>query len=1154
MLYQTAGANSRFCVVVELNKPWEGLRSRTQFRYRSTQRKCRRYFLGLLGFILLFFFAQFLWAQATSGSILGVVTDPSGAVVPQTSVEATNEATGLNWKTRSSGVGIYSFPSLPPGTYLLTLRKAGFKTISENGIELRVDDKLQINFRLAVGQATQKVRVSGAAPILEAQSPATGEVIQSRQILDLPLLGRNFLDLAKLTAGVYNGSGGNNVNLAVNGQREFANSIMVDGVEVTTNRNNDTGVRPSLESVQEFKVLTSAYAPEFGGASGAAIAIQTKSGTNHLHGDLYEFLRPNNTTARTFFSPDTSALKQNDFGGTLGGPIKRDRTFYFGSYEGERLRNVYSYLDSVPPKNQIVFLPDGSVDLSGLKDPFTGNSIPIFDPNFYATNYYSQQFSGNIIPANRVSPAGRAILQDFFPAPTQPGIDNGWFNNFVSRQTYAYNANTIDGRIDHSLSEIDRLSGVYHYNGYNSLLGDRFAGHIPVQGGGDADTGDQETSRSQSLSVTETHVLSNQAINEFRFGYTRFRLNQFSLLNGRDLATQFGVGNVNLPGFPQTLGFPYVFLGAGYETGGSTYKPLTFLDSNLQFTDNITAHYGHHGIKVGLDFRHLDSNPDFSLFPTGFQYYGGPYSSLTSDPNYSFYDPNAFYGNGGSDIADLLLGLPLTVTEGLQLANPKTMSHELGLYAQDSWQATRRLVFVYGIRYEYQSPYTEANNQASNFNLATDQILLAGRGGNSAGLVRPDRNNVAPRFGFAYQLTRKTVVRGGYGFYYSPENDARSDVLTKNYPYAVEQTFYNNIYGGLPFTYELDTGVPRITSIPIAQGTSSLSPADIQSATGTAQNVFAVDPNFQIGYSQLYNFTVERELTPTLTLQAGYVGSVSRKLSYAVGNLNVANRVSDQIGQVQALFSEGSASFNSLQVKARKRFSRHLSFLVAYTYAKNMDNGPGPFNLGHNLNSNNQPQDPFNLSLEHAVADDDVTHNLVASYIYELPFGRGQRFFPNLKGLSQKVWGGWQMNGIFTARSGLPLNVVRNSEDTGYQGLRPDLLHNPNMPGPDRTLAHYFDTSAFDVSPFTGANSHALGNAGRNMVRGPGFANLDFSMIKNTAINERVSLQLRFEFFNLTNTPHFANPNGDMASGNFGTITQTIGNPRIIQFAAKIHF
>ncbi len=1104
--------------------------------------------------VLLMVGSRSLWAQATSGSVLGVVTDPSGAVVPQASVKATNAATGLVWRTRTNRFGIYSISHLPPGTYALFAGKKGFKTALRSGVELGVDDKMQINFRLALGTHAESVTVAGVPSLLQSQSGSTGQTIESRQILDLPLLGRDFLELAKLAPGVTDGPGGNNVNLSVNGQREFANSIMVDGVEVTTNRNNDTGVRPSLESVQEFKVLTSAYAPEFGRSSGAVIAIQTKSGTNYLHGDLYEFFRPNNTAARSFFSPDPSSLKQHNFGATLGGPIKRDKTFFFGSYEGERLRDVYSYLDSVPPVGQIHFLPNGNVDLSGLKDPFTGQEVPIFDPNFYATNYYAQQFPGNIIPANRVSPAGKAILQNFFPAPTLPGIDNGWFNNFTSRQAYRYNSNTFDVRLDHSFSEKDRLSAVYHNVGFNLLLGDRFAGHIPVAGGGDADIADNENSRSQSVSISETHLLSSRWVNEFRFGYTRFSLADLSLLNGKNLADQFGVGNVNLAGFPQTSGFPYIYLGAGYEAGGSTYKPLYFQDNDYQFTDSVSARLGRHGFKAGVDLRLLHSHPDFSFFPTGFQYYGGPYSSLTGDPNYSFYDPSAFYANGGSDIADLLLGLPLTVTEGLQFTNAATASHETDFYVQDSWQVSSRLVLVYGLRYAYQSPYTEAGNQASNFDLATKQILLAGRGGNSNSLVNPDRNNFSPRFGFAFKLTPRTVLRGGYGVYYSPENDARSDVLTKNYPYAVEQNIYNNIYGGLPFSYSLDTGVPRITSVPLAANASSITPAEIMSVMGTAQNVFAVDPNFRTGYSQLYNFTLQNEITPTLSVQAGYVGSVSRKLSFAVGNLNASNQISAQLGQVQALFSEGMASFNSLQVKATKRFSHRLTFLVSYTFAKNMDNGPAPFDLGHNLNSENQPQDPLNLSLERAVADNDVRHNLVASYIYELPLGKGQRFLPNLKGWSQVLCGGWQMNGIFTARSGLPVNVVRNGQAASFQGLRPNLLRDPNLPDSQRTLTKYFDTSAFDALPFTGPNAHDLGSAGRNLVRGPGLANFDFSMLKHLRINERFSLQLRFEFFNLTNTPHFANPNGDMASGNFGSITQTVGDPRIVQFAVKLMF
>jgi hypothetical protein len=1087
------------------------------------------------------------FSQATTGVIVGHVTDPQAQPVPGAEVRAGNEATGLSQKTLSDAAGNYMLAKLPPGTYTITVSKQGFRMAKLSRLLLLIGQEAREDVQLQIGATSEQITVVASDIGLQTQTADTGEVIQSRQILDLPLLGRNFLDLARLTPGVMGGSQGNNVNLAVNGQREFANSILVDGVEITTNRNNDTSLRPSVDSVQEFKVLTSSYAPEFGRSGGGIVAIQTKAGTNRVHGSLYEFFRPSSTAARSFFSSEPAALNQHNFGGTLGGPVKKDKTFFFVSYERERLRDTYSSLDSVPPIEQIRFLPNGDVDLSGLRDPRTGKPIPIFDPNT------SQQFPGNIIPANRVSPAGKATLQNFFPRPTAPGILNGWFNNFNARQTYAFDSNTGDARLDHYFSESGRVFAAYHYTDYGSVLGDRFAGHIPVSGGGDADTGDQQQQRSQSVSIAETHLLSARWINEAKLGYTRFRLNELSLLNNRNLAAQFGVGNVNLPGFPQTAGFPDIYLGSGYQTGGSTFKPLSFDDRNWEFGDNVSGALGRHQLRAGADFQRRSSRPRFSLFPTGFQYYGGPYSSLTSDPYYSFYDPSAFYPNGGSDVADLLLGLPLTVTEGLQLTNPTTSSWVSSVYLQDSWRVNQRLVLLYGVRYEYQSPYTEANSLAANFDAVSDSMLLARRSGNSNSLVRPDKSNFAPRVGFALQLTTRTVLRAGYGIYYSPEDDARSDVLTKNYPFAVQQSFYNDIYAGLPFSYYLDTGVPRITSVALAPGVARLSPSDIEAATQSRQNIFLVAPDFRTGYTQMYTLSLQGEITPTTTLEAAYVGSVSRKLAYAVGNLNADNHISD-LGQVQAQFSIGSASFNSLQVKAAKRYSHNLTLLASYTFGKNLDNGPAPFNLGHNLNQHNQPQDPLHLSQEWSVADNDITHTVAVSYIYELPFGRGQRFLSSGNRVSQAIVGGWQVNGIFAAHTGTPVNVVRGVQQSGFEGLRPDLLRDPSLPGSKRSLQEYFDVSAFDTSRFTGSHAHDPGNAPRNILRGPGFANLDFSIFKTARLADRTSMQFRVEFFNLTNTPHFANPNGYMPSGNFGSITQTIGNPRIIQFAVKVEF
>jgi hypothetical protein len=285
---------------------------------------------------------------------------------------------------------------------------------------------------------------------------------------------------------------------------------------------------------------------------------------------------------------------------------------------------------------------------------------------------------------------------------------------------------------------------------------------------------------------------------------------------------------------------------------------------------------------------------------------------------------------------------------------------------------------------------------------------------------------------------------------------------------------------------------------------------------------------------------LQRDLGAGFAAEAGYAGSLSRKLPYAIGNLNRGNRIAPALGQVQGQFSEGSANYNSLQLKTSRRLSRGLSLLAAYTFAKNIDNGPAPFNLGHNLNAHNQPQDPFLLSLERSVADDDVRHTLVINGVWQIPFGKG------------RLLGGWQLNGIYNARSGLPVNVVRNPQDNGYEGLRPNASRNPALAGDQQTLARYFDTGAFSAAGFTGANKHALGNAGRNLVRGPGMANLDFSLFKEVLTERKARLQLRFEFFNITNTPHFANPSGDMSSGKFGSITQTTGNPRVAQFAAKL--
>jgi hypothetical protein len=1093
-------------------------------------------------------------AQGSFGAFRGVVKDSSDAVVVGATVTLRNQATAIEQSVATDAGGNYIVSHLTPGTYSMTVMKTGFKSLSHPNLALNLDQQIELNVTLAVGATSDSVTVTASTPVMQTHSVDTGQVIDTREILDLPLEGRNFLGLVFLTPGVLQGSGGNSDNISVNGQREFANSIVLNGIEVTGNRNNDAGITPSVDAMQEFKMVTSGYSAEFGRAAGGVVLLQTKSGSNQYHGDAYLFYRPKQAAAADYFSTSPVNLHHDNFGGTFGGPVIKDKTFFFASYEANRLGSSDNYLSAVPPTNQIKFLPNGDADLSGLLDPNTGNPIPIFDPNFYAQNFYSQQFAGNIIPSAQVSPAGKAVLQNFFPVPSLTGTSFGWYNNSIYNNTYGYDGDSIDVRIDHTLSQKDRLSGEYHFARFHSLQSDPFQGQIPVSGGGGTDTGDNTRTRNQAVSVGETHLFSPTVVNEFRFGFNNFALSQLSLLNGKDTATQFGLGNINLSAFPASEGFPYFYLGTGYVTGGSSYKPLTFLDRNYQLVDTVSISRDRHQFKFGGEFRSLSSRPGFSLFPTSYQYYAGAYSyaNFTGDPTYSFYDPSAAFPIGGSDLADLLLGLPYSVNIGLQLTNPETKSWELHGFVEDEWKVAPRLSLFYGIRYEYQNPYYEAHNNSSNYDPKTNTILLAGKGGNSSALVNADKNNFGPRVGFSFEMNAKTVLRGGYGVYYSPENDARSDVLTKNYPFNNQQLFFNDINAfystGFP-SYQLDSGVPRDTTLHIPPGGASIAPSIIANSTG--QSVFFVDPGFRTGYSQLYNLTLQREILPNTSLEIGYVGSQGRKLPYAVGNINLNNNITPLLGHIQAQYAVGNSTYSSLQVKLNKRYSDHLSFLLSYTYGRSIDNGPAPFDLGRNHDS---PQNPFNLAAERAISDNDITHNFTGSVIYELPFGRKQKFLANASAWENSILGGWQLNGITEARSGLPYNIVLNGNNQNYPGLRPDLVGDPKLSNPTygRT-GQYFNPNAF-AAP-TCSIPNCPGDLGRNAYFGPNFFNIDASIFKNIQIREQTSLQIRIEAYNVLNHPSFGNPNADFTDKQtFGRVTGTSSGAREMQFALKLNF
>ncbi|MGA3008620.1 MAG: TonB-dependent receptor [Terracidiphilus sp.] len=1095
------------------------------------------------------------FGQATTGSISGRTVDPIGSTVQGAQVTIRDVDTGIVTAARTDNAGEFIQTALPPGHYTISVEAPGFATATVPEFELNIDQKARFNISMKVGAVTSSIVVAESAPILQQQGAETGEVIGTREITDLPLEGRDFTGLMRLAPGVNNGGGGNNLNLSVDGQREFSNSVQINGTEVTGNRNNDTNVIPSPDALQEFKMVTSTYAPEFGRASGGAVLIQTKSGTNNYHGSTYFFYRPTTTAANNPFAGAGSSptLQQKIYGVTIGGPIKKDKAFLFLAYEGNRLRTSYNYLDNTPPVNQVVYDPDGDVDLSGLLDPYTGLQDPIYNPYFFNANYYPEQFPGNIIPANMVSHAGKLMLQNLFPTPENTNLA-AFFTNFPVQQSFVDNNNVANLRADYTFSQNNRVYLTYDVEQGDTATGDPYAGHIPIPNGGSGDSGDLTSFENHVISVKYDHVFSPTLLDELGGSYFLSPLTQNSPLQNSTLATQWGMQNVIVPGFPSTDNLPQIQFQSGPTVGGSTYKPLSFRDKNLSFVDALTWTRSRHNVKFGYEYRHLNSHPNFSLFPTPYEYIGGAGDALTSDQTYENYNPNAYYYSGGSEIADLLLGLPYVVDQGLQLTNASTTANEQTFYLQDYWQITPRLNLTYGVRYEYLQPYVEANNNAADFDTSTLLINLAGRGSNSRSLVNSNKTDFMPRVGFSYQLKPDWVIRGGFGVFYSPENDAREDILTKNYPFFTQQQFVNYFDSGsyqYDLPYLLDTGSPRATSVTIPSGASTINLANVPG--GNSQTVYSEPANFPTAYSRNYNLTLEKQLGNATSVEVGYVGANTRDLSYEVGNYNVNSNLSSAIGKVQTLLPVGISNYDSLQAKLNRKFSHGYGILASYTLAHGRDNGPAPFDLGK---GGNYPQNPLNISSEYANSDTDVRHHFVASQIIELPFGQGKRFLSHANGLEQAVIGGWQLNSITTLQTGRPFNVVSNGNNPNYPGLRPNLVGSASVG--HKTTAEWFNTAAFVVPKGQAASANGgtlvVGNAPRNFLYGPGYTNEDISLFKVLALARTMKLQIRIESFNMLNTAHYNNPVSNMAVGKqFGEITGGY-SPRVMQFAGRLTF
>lgn len=1075
--------------------------------------------------------ASFAFSQATTATLTGTVRDSTGAVVPGAAITVTNIGTQVTSKRTTNDEGVFIAPFLLPGEYELTAEKQGFKKSVRKGLTLDVADTAHVDLVLEVGALSETVTAVAEAPLVRSDTSELGQVIQGEVIHDLPLnssTGRNFTALMTLIpgtirtnpVGVFDAPQGNS-SFAINGQRDGANNYMIDGADNNEVLLGIVSILPPPEALAEFKIQTNAYGAEFGRAGGAVINVQTRSGSNQVHGSLYEFLRNNDLDARGPFDRGSlPPLRQNEYGATLGGPIKKNRTFLFGDYSGFRQRAGQTIIASVPTINQRnnIFLPsEGAGTLYDIttRTPFEGNSIP----------------------ASKLSPIGQKLL-NLYPAPNLPGIVTpgaGVASNYTGVVVQQQDVSRADTRFDHTVSSNNSFFARYSiFNAFTALpplFGETATGSLPSRAG----KGD---SRDQSIVLGDVHVFSSNRINEFRASYSRIANSFVGYDYGKNLAADLGIPNLNIFG-PTSSGLPRIDIQGLDSLGVDAPIPALRYENSFQYLDNFTWIHGQHRMKFGGDFRRFRGD----FFQISLE---SPRGRFTFDPSYT--SNNGAAGTGLS-VASVLLGFPATELRGVIYDFPSNRITQTFFFFQDDYKVSQKLTLNVGLRYELYFPVVDRWDNQSDFDLRTARMNLAGRGSNSRALVNLDKNNWAPRFGFAYAWKPKTVFRGGYGISYYPDKfGATGGTLNNNYPFITVQQISPDRYTINP-ALSLANGI----SVPPRFDLSQPSLPLIGSAT-------YFDPNYRIGYIQFWNFTLQQQFGQNTVLETAYVGT---KGTHLFGNNHVNLNQPDPgpgaidprrpfyaldplATNIPLRDSSQSSIYHALQAKLQKRLSAGLRMLVSYTYSKAIDDAATAFNTHDWRGTVRGP------------AANDFRQSITISSLYELPFGKGRTFLSSMHPVAEAILGGWQLNGVYTFRTGLPSSaslaagLVASTVNTGGAS-RPDQIASSELPSDQRSIYRYFNTAAFVAPP---TNSYRYGNAGRNTVRGPSFSGMDVSVFKNFRLAERFNLQFRGEFFNLPNHPNYAQPNAQVGNAAIGTITSlaSIANMRQIQFGLKLLF
>jgi hypothetical protein len=1110
-----------------------------------------------IGVLLVFLLvASFTFAQTDSGRVRGTVTDPQGLVVNGGSVVLTNTETARSQTATTDPSGSFDFGVVPRGHYKIEVQQKGFRSASAEFV-LEISQVKEVNFQLQMGQSAETVEVSGAVPLIDVESSSTGEVIEGRQITELPLNGRNFTQLALLTPGVTRGEYGsqasgvnNNVEtfrngntggaaLTVNGLRAQANNFILDGVDNNESLVNSINFFPPAEAIQEFRVNTSVAPAEFGRAGGGIVQTSIKSGTNQIHGSAFWFIRNSALDANnSYFNPPgqpvtKAPFKRNQFGGTLGIPIIKNKLFVFADYQGLREdRPLNPELATVPTDkmrsgNFSELLGTG---LTTTPKSFTGcaGATPvnggIYDPTTCA------QFTGNLIPSARINQVGQNYLKAF-PEPNLPGV----LKNFRAQRRDIRQFNDLDVKLDYNLTGKDTAFARYSYGQDLFNLTPRLGTLSSGFGSGD------NVNHPRGIVAGEVHAFGSTIINDFRFGYSRPFYGFINPFDGIAQAQQLGIVNANRT--PQLGGTPLI---GGFNNeieysgdGG----PFIVPQSSYQYADTLSWAHGKHSFRFGTNVIRRDVSFFISDFRgKGFFMIGPGTGDFT-----------------GYEVSELLAGFIDNYSVSVP-NNVDTRSWETGYFGQDDWKISQRMTLNLGLRYDLYTPPYEANNQWSNFDVATGTLLRAGVNGNSRSLVPTDKKDWAPRLGFAYDLTGhgKTVVRGGYGIFYFLDRGGVGNELSANPDWSGVTTLTASngarVTLGGQGTTNNSTQATQALPVPAAGA--------INDANPTNTSVIALFPTGKTSTIQQLNLQVGHQLDRNTALNVSWVGT---KADHLMTWFNYTNQ---QLATNSALFPGrglnvtaggpiGTSHYSGLQMQLNRRMSEGLQWTVAYTWSHATDDSNGAFSINNNSPIFVDSSGHVLLSQNKGNSDSDQRHALVGTVLYELPFGRGKQWGSKWSTMMNNALGGWQFNSIVSIGSGTPFDVTIN-------GVRPDILGSvstgslQSVNGGQGRQWLSAPSGVFVAPPTNGGGKFTRpGTLVRNHFYGPGYGTWDASLFKNFTLTERVKMQFRTEAFNILNHPQYTNPDSNVNDGpaNFGVINGTRqSSERELEFVFRFIF